>query len=580
MSHLIRHEHHEDKFDDFQSQLLLPKKLSQLGPGVTWHDPDGDGDDDLFISSGKGGALACYRNDGRDGFRRLDEVLFVAKSAYDQTTILGWWGPDSLNSLLIGSSNLEERQTKNSFITKYTIKDSQTRLQAKIDGDLSSTGPMAMADYDLDGDLDLFAGGRAVPNRYPEPASSRLYRNDNGNFTFDADNSSKLDRIGLVSGAVFSDIDADGDADLVLAVEWGPVMVFRNESGAFSNATEELGLSAYNGWWQGVTTGDLNEDGKLDIIATNWGLNSLYHNRFNTENPLEIYYSDFDKNGTIDIVESYYEPEMQKQVPERDLYWLQLAIPNIRYQVPDNATFSTASVQEIIGPRLKEAGKSQANTLAHTVFFNRGDRFEAVELPAEAQFAPAFYAGVADFDGDGHDDVFLSQNFFALQIEDSRADAGRGLWLRGDGSGNLFPVSGQESGVKVYGEQRGAALSDYDQDGRIDLAVSQNGASTKLYHNIGAKPGLRIRLAGNDGNRQGVGATIRLTYENGFGPAREVHLGSGYWSQDSRVQVMGVREAVKSIQVRWQGGKITKTVVPESARDVTIFFDGGLKVNF
>jgi hypothetical protein len=229
---------------------------------------------------------------------------------------------------------------------------------------------------------------------------------------------------------------------------------------------------------------------------------------------------------------------------------------------------------------LEKSKKLQAKTLAHTIFFNRGNRFEAVALPAEAQWAPAFHAGVADFDGDGHDDVFLSQNFFANQIETTRDDAGRGLWLRGDGSGKLQSVPGQESGVKIYGEQRGAALGDYDRDGRVDLAVTQNGAAKKLYHNTGAKPGLRVRLVGPKENPLAIGATMRLIYENGFGPTREIHCGAGYWSQDSAVQVLGVREGLKAIWVRWPDGHTTEANIPTNAREINVDFDGKLRVTF
>jgi len=161
---------------------------------------------------------------------------------------------------------------------------------------------------------------------------------------------------------------------------------------------------------------------------------------------------------------------------------------------------------------------------------------------------------VADVDGDGKEDIFLSQNFFATDGDTSRYDAGRGLWLKGDGQGGFVPLSGQQSGVKVYGEQRGCALADYDGDGRVDLVVTQNGAETRLYHNIGAKPGLRVRLVGPSGNPQAIGACARLKFGERFGPAREIHAGSGYWSQDSAVQVMGFADQPDGSWVRWPGG--------------------------
>src|SRR5437764_4422454 len=178
-------------------------------------------------------------------------------------------------------------------------------------------------------------------------------------------------------------------------------------------------------------------------------------------------------------------------------------------------------------------GVVEVNTLQSMIFLNRGDDFEGRALRLEAQLVVAFAVCVGDYDGDGKEDVFLSQNFFAVNAESSRSDAGRGLWLRGDGRGNLRAVSGQESGVKVYGEQRGAALCDYDGDGRVDLVVTQNAAETKLYKNVGARPGLRVRLKGPPGNPNGIGAAIRLMAGDKPGPARAVHAGSGYWSHDS-----------------------------------------------
>ena len=186
----------------------------------------------------------------------------------------------------------------------------------------------------------------------------------------------------------------------------------------------------------------------------------------------------------------------------------------------------------------------------------------------------AFGVCVADADGDGAEDVFLAQNFFAMNPEAGRHDTGRGLWLKGDGKGKLQAMRGHESGLKVYGEQRGAAVTDFDGDGRIDIAVTQNGADTKLYRNASARAGLRVRLKGPPGNPTAVGAALRIEYNGGSGPVREIHSGSGYFSQDGAVQVLGMREAPTAVWVRWPGGKETSVKAPGGARELEISVDG------
>jgi hypothetical protein len=193
-----------------------------------------------------------------------------------------------------------------------------------------------------------------------------------------------------------------------------------------------------------------------------------------------------------------------------------------------------------------------------------------VPLPREAQLAPGFGVSIADFDGDGREDLFLSQNFFANAPETPRLDAGRGLVLRGDGAGGFSAMAATESGIELYGEQRGAAVGDFDSDGRPDLAVAQNGTTTRLFRNAGAKPGLRVRLSGPAGNRDGVGATVRLKFGSRFGPAREVHAGSGYWSQDGAIQVMGLLEKPTHVWVRWPGRRTSTVSIPLDAKEVTV----------
>ena len=435
-----------------------------------------------------------------------------------------------------------------------------------------SVGPLALADLDGDGDLDLFVGGRVIPGRYPEAATSWVYANNGGVFKLSAE----FKQVGLVSGAVWSDLDGDGYPELVLACEWGAIRVFHNERGVLKEATKALGLDKYTGWWNGVTTGDFDGDGKLDIIASNWGQNTKYESH--RQQPLRLYYGNFAGDGGIQVVESYYEPGMNKQVPLRLLDVMAKGMPFLTEQFPTHRQYSEAGIDEILGERSKQARVLEAARLESTLFLNRGDRFEPHILPMEGQLAPAFAVCVGDYDGDGREDVFLSQNFFAVEADTSRYDAGRGLWLRGDGKGDFHAAPGQESGVKVYGEQRGAALCDYDGDGRVDLAIAQNDAETKLFHNVHGKPGLRVRLKGPDGNPLGVGAVLRLKYGERFGPAREVHAGSGYWSQDGAVSVLGKAGVPAQLWVRWPGGREITYAVPPNGAEVELRTTGELRL--
>ena len=548
MSNLLKHIHHEDPFDDFKNQSLLPNRFSQLGPGVAWMDLDEDGDEDIFISGGRGGSINHFEN--IDGQSFIPYSL-IEKLEQDATTILSSLDSNGNRGVMTTKTNLESAKPITSYISilSKTTNSEYKSLDHMI-------GPMSQADIDNDGDLDTFAGGRVIPNQYPRPASSALYINQKGKLIPDTRNQKIFKNIGLVSGSVFSDIDNDGDSDLILAMEWGPVTVFRNNDGQFKDVTFSLGLSSYKGWWNGVATGDFNEDGLLDIVATNWGLNTKYH--FSPNHPRKVYFDDFDDNNVLDIVEAHYDTQFNDLVPERGFSCISNAMPFIREEKGTFLNYAQSSLQDIFGSTLTTAPFLEANTLETMVFMNNGDGFDPVILPFEAQITTAMHAGVSDFNGDGHEDILLSQNFFAVQRETDRNDSGRGLIILGNGKGGFTSLPGKESGVFVYGEQRGAAFADYNMDARVDLLISQNGAQTKLYRNENGKPGLRVRLRGSKYNPFSFGSKIRVKYKDGsLGPVREIQSGSGYWSQNSPVQVMGLKEDATHIKIQWPDGSFT-----------------------
>jgi len=565
VSEFINHTHFEENFDDYARQPLLPFKLSQLGPGVAWYDLDGDGHDDLIIGSGRGGAPAIFRGDGKGRFQKMD-LPTDFRLPDDSTGIVGWTPSPGQRALLVGVASYE--QTNHPTVLQIDANGGALSVSGRLPEILSSAGPLAVADIDGDGDLDLFVGGRVVPGHFPEAASSRIFRNDGRTLQLDVENSRALENVGLVSGAVWSDLDGDGFPELILACEWGPVRVFKNTAGKLKEITAELGLDKFTGRWNSVTTGDIDGDGKMDIIAGNWGLNTIYH--ASATNPAQIYFGRVGGRETIDLLEAETDPATGKVAPLRMLNSLAESMPYLRGTFSTHKAYSEASVADVIGFPQSRAREASATTLASTIFFNRGEKFEAVELPMEAQVAPVFSINVADVDGDGNDEVFLSQNFFATRPEVPRLDAGRGLWLRNDGSGKLVPIPGQESGVKVYGEQRGAAVADFNEDGRVDLVVTQNGAPTKLFQNINAKPGLRVRLRGPAGNPDGIGAILRLKSGERFGAAREVHGGSGYWSHDSAVEILGGSQLSTQLWVRWPGGQTSTFEIPPGSKEILV----------
>jgi hypothetical protein len=248
-------------------------------------------------------------------------------------------------------------------------------------------------------------------------------------------------------------------------------------------------------------------------------------------------------------------------------------MPSLAGRFPSHEAFATADLSQVLSEYWTRGKVLKAETADTCVFWNDGQgKWRREALPGEAQWAPAFGLNIADFDNDTFEDLFVAQNFFAVRPEDERQDAGRGLLLKGNGAGALLPLSGSIAGITIYGEQRGSATCDFDLDGRLDLAVAQNGAATKLYRNTVPSPGLRVRLKGPAGNPLGVGAIIRPNWAERAGPAREVHAGSGYWSQDSAVQIFAAHP--KEISVLWPGGKRTVSKVPENAREIQIDASG------
>lgn len=557
----LGHVHVDEPYDDFERQPLLPHRLSQLGPGVTWTDLDGDGADDLVVGTGKGGMPAAYLSKGGGTFSRADRAPFNRVAGRDLTTFLPVAG-----ALLAGSANYEDGLTNGGCIRILDV--ARGGGGEAVLGPPFSVGPMAAADLDGDGALEVFVGGRVIPGRYPEAATSFVLRTAGGRLAV----VQRLEGLGLVSGACFSDLDGDGDADLVVAREWGTLGFLRNEGGrlepwspAVHAGGRRLEEREWAGFWNGVTAGDFDGDGRMDLVASNWGRNTAY--RATGSRPYRLFHGQAGGPGP-DLIEAWSDETSDRSWPVRELPVLRMTAPHLVERFTTHAAFAEASVGDLVSGGVGAMRRVEVCWLDSSVLLNRGDRFELVALPAAAQRAPAFGICVADCDGDGREDVFLAQNWSAGHPMMQRNDGGRGLWLRGDGRGGF--VADEATGVAVYGDGRGAAVADFDADGRVDLAVAQNGAATTLWRNVGARPGLRVRLGAGAADPGIVGARIRLVYGERRGPAREIHLGAGYWSVDSPVPVLGLDGKPSAVEVTWGRGKVSLVPVPAGAGEVQV----------
>lgn len=561
----LQHQHVETAWDDFQHQPLLPRRFSQGGPGLTWFDLNDDGWEDLIVGSGRGGSLAVFTNNTRGGFALLRERPFSTPVTRDQTTVIGY-RLSGAAALLAGSANYEDGLAQGPVVRIY---EASRPIGDSWPGQRASTGPLALGAVDAGGSLALFVGGQVVRGRYPEPASSLIFRPEGREWRLDAAASKVFSGLGIVNGAVWSDLDSDGAPELVLACEWGPLRVFRRTGAAWAEVAQPEGIAGKTGWWQSVSAGDFDGDGKMDLVAGNWGRNSKYQAFL--AGGLRLYAGDLHGDGAWELIEAYLDPELNKVVPWGHWESLARTMPFLRERYHSFTQFSTASVSDILDSRQKQVALWTANTLDSMVFLNRGDRWEARSLPVEAQLSPVFGLVVADFNGDGREDLFLNQNFFALPPNTSRADAGCGTLLWGDGRGGFESVPSAQTGIQVDGEGRGAAVCDYDHDGRPDLAVGQNANATLLYRNRRGHPGLRVLPRGPASNPAGIGAQLRLEDAGGaLGPTREVHAGSGYWSQDGAVQVLGVPTEPRFLHVLWPGGKRTRSPVARGAAEMTV----------
>jgi len=524
--------HIERDFDDYALQPLLPHRLSRLGPGLACGDADGDGRVDVWLAGAAGapGTLLHARPDG--GFAPIDPW---AQHADCEDLGACWFDADADGDLdlYVASGGVEAGARSELLRDRLYRNDGGLRfVDATADAlpDVRrSSSCVAAADFDRDGDVDLFVGTRVDPGRFPHSAPSVLLRNDGGRFV---DVAGALlpaaGELGMVTAAQWTDLDGDGWLDLAVAASWQPVRVLGNDGGkGLVDRTDALGLGALRGQWQSLAAADLDGDGDVDLALGNLGLNTKY--KASASKPLSLFARDFDGNGTFDVVEA--KPGADGLLPVRGLSCSSQAMPFVRQRFPTYDAFARASLGAIYGDALAQCLELSCNELQHVVLRNDGARFAVLPLPRRAQLAPGFGLGVADFDGDGHQDLVMAQNFFSPEPETGRFDGGLGLWLRGRGDATFEATPPLESGVVMPEDQKALALADLDGDGAPEWLCAANDGFVRAFRTSLPVASLAVRLRGAAGNQDAIGARVTLVRPDGRRHVREIHAGSGYLAQ-------------------------------------------------
>jgi hypothetical protein len=541
----------ERDFIDFNIQKLIPHKLSEYGPGLAVGDIDGNGLEDIIT----GGS---FENSAVAFLQQVDGKFIEKKIlSKDGNTLKRWEdlglllfdadGDGDLD-LYISSGGYENEHNTEPYQDKLYVNDGKANFIIDVNAlpvNHTSKFCVRAVDYDNDGDLDLFVAGRVDPWNYPKPVSSFIFRNDSKNgaprFTDVTGTVAKdLVNIGMVCDALFTDYDNDGWPDLVLAGEFMPVTILKNDKGIFKNKTQGSGLEKKLGWWNTIAAGDFDNDGDIDYIAGNLGHNSYY--RASEQYPMAITAADFDKNGTLDAIPSLYLPDLdgkKKEFPEPLRDDLVKQMVSMRTIFQNYKSYARSTMDKVLTEdQRKNALRVEANYLSSVYLRNDGNgKFIMIPLPVDAQLSVLNGMVVEDFDNDGNLDVVINGNDYGTEVSVGRYDALNGLYLKGDGKGNFMPLSILQSGIYLPGNGK-ALVKLTNAGGNSLLAASENRGPLKIYESRLQQK--NIAVAPTD-----MSAVIKL--KNGKSRRQELYHGSSFLSQSSRTISVGPQ--VESIEV-------------------------------
>ncbi|MBL7696512.1 MAG: VCBS repeat-containing protein [Chitinophagaceae bacterium] len=476
----IPYTHVSPDVNDFKVQPLMPTMISYSGPHTARADVNGDGLEDIFFCGAQGiaGKLLIQKADGTFVEDRQPEIEKDA-AAEDMNAIFFDADKDGDPDLYVvsGGFNFNEGDAALQDRLYYNV-NGKFRNSQSLPAETLSGSCVRAADIDNDGDLDLFVGSRVVPGRYPDsPESLLLINNGRGEFAKAPDAmSDALKSLGMVTDAAWYDADGDGKKDLVVCGEWSAIKVLLNKDGKFTDASEKYFPVSLKGWWNKLHFADMDGDGDTDLIAGNWGLNSPL--KVSKEQPAELYYNDFDNNGSMDPIICYYIQGKSYPMASRDEITDQIV--SLRQKFPTYTQYSNTSLEDVLNPdQLKSAKKLSADYFETTYFENDNGVFRIKKLPVEANFFPVYAIVTDDFNHDGKLDIVLGGNTDRARIKIGRIDAGYGTLLAGDGKGNFRYVKQTSSGLSVKGCIRDIIKTNTKNGNKLIFAI--NNEAPQIY---------------------------------------------------------------------------------------------------
>jgi hypothetical protein len=554
----------EDRLDELGSNPLLPMRLNRRGPALATGSIEGLGGEVVVIGGTSRDPLRILRSDGNGGFAAVPSP--AVSGSVDDGPVLLFDSGDGSTALLVTKGGVSAPADSPQYQPGLYLADGKggwSDVSNRLPPEPISVGAAVAADFEHSGKLGVFLGGRVLPGQYPHAPRSALLANRGDHFEDVTDTIAPgLRKVGMVSAALWSDVDGDGWPDLLVALEWGEVRCFQNHEGkGFTDETEKLGFAAAGrGWWTSIAAADFNGDGKMDYVVGNLGLNTPY--QADTAHPVLLYVGDFKGDGGEELIEGYYEGE--KRYPRRTRQELGAVIPSILRKYPRNDTYARATLEDIFGSdKLAAAQCFTATQLQSGVFLSQPDgTYRFSPLPRLAQIAPIQGLVAGDFDGDARADIYAVQNSYAPTPVVGRFDGGLSQLLQGDGRGSFVAVPALESGLVVPGDAKAVIRLAESPNGATRFVVSRNGGTPLVFAGARAagRHGLMVTLRGAPGNARAIGSRIMLECTDGSAQTVEVGAGSGYYGQSAPVATLGWTDEnpPRQLQVIWPDGR-TKT---------------------